>query len=101
MVNFILERTFNKLSEARDKKGVHYYSNLILKTSDKALNFFNINALTHFFRLITLIVISTIIFCIDIYCGIATVLLTLIAIVIHRYNTPYYIKILKNCQDKS
>jgi ABC-type multidrug transport system fused ATPase/permease subunit len=92
MVNFLLERTFNKLSEARDKKGVSYYSNLILKTSGKALNFFNINALTHFFRLITLIVITIIIFCIDIYCGTATLILTLIAIAIHRYNTPYYIK---------
>lgn len=39
MVNFLLERTFSQLSEARDKKGVNYYSNLILKTSGKALNF--------------------------------------------------------------
>ncbi|MDR1302095.1 MAG: ABC transporter ATP-binding protein/permease [Treponema sp.] len=92
MVNFLLERTFNQLSEARDKKGVNYYSNLILKTSNKALNLFDLNALTHFFRLITLTVISIIIFCIDMHCGIATLFLTLIAIIIHRYNTPYYIK---------
>lgn len=92
MVDFLLERTFNKLSEARDKKGVNYYSNLILKTSGNVLIFFDLNALTHFFRLITLIVISIIFFCIDMRCGIATLLLTLIAIAIHRYNTPYYIK---------
>jgi ABC-type multidrug transport system fused ATPase/permease subunit len=92
MVNFLLEKTFNKLSETRDKKGVNYYSNLILKTSEKALNFLDLNALTHFFRLITLIVISIIIFCIDIHCGTAALLLTLIAIIIHRYNTPYYVK---------
>jgi ABC-type multidrug transport system fused ATPase/permease subunit len=92
MVDFLLERTFSRLSEARDKKGVSYYSNLILKTSGKALDFFNLNALTHFFRLMTLTVISVIIFCIDTRCGMATALLTIIAIVIHRYNTPYYIK---------